>query len=127
MNKEIMTFRSTGMVDIEPAIIATDQKTGIKYFGVRDSGFNIKWECALFPDREENKYEQLTLDRLRENKGVNREATYMIREIYGVDKNFVRGATKNLMFIDDVGFTSERHNTFYDDRDAKGEAFFNDL
>jgi len=107
MNKEIMTFRSTGMVDIEPAIIATDKRTGIRYFGVRDSGFNIKWECALFPDREENKYQELTLDRLRESKSVNSEASDMIKEIHGVDKNHVRGMHTNLMFIDQVAYDEE--------------------
>lgn len=108
MNKDMNTFRSTGMVDIYPAIYALDQKTGIKYFGTIDfaNGSKIKWTHVKFLN-DEGYFETQKLGEISQNVGVNREATDMIQEIYGIDKNKIRGRTESRVFIDDVSFVEE--------------------
>lgn len=115
----ISTFRSAGMVDFQPAIYALDQKTGIKYFGIIDFANNskIKWTHVKFLD-DESCFETEKLNKISQNIDVNREATEMIQEIYGIDKDNIRGASTGLMFIDQCTFDRD---------DARGEAFFNDL
>lgn len=119
MNKEIITFRSSGMIDIEPAIIATDKRTGIKYFGTMDfaNGSKIKWEKVKFVD-DINIFETEKIEKLKQHKAVNSEASDMLKEIYGIDKTPIRGQTKDLIFIDDCAFDVDND---------KGEAIFNDL
>lgn len=119
MNINIATFRSAGMVDFQPAVYALDRKTGIKYFGIIDfaNNYKIQWTHVKFLD-DESCFENQKLDAISQNVDVNREATEMIQEIYGIKDAPIRGATSGLMFIDQCAFDRD---------DARGEAFFNDL